>query len=329
MKRFLTVLQRCSRGAWARGPRRGGGAPGASWSASVPFTNVVASSPTTGGGYPVPPGSRVPEAGTCREGPFNANHSESWLAVKPGTEDLVGTSKFFFDKYSTFYMFYLGAYQILGRDAVRQQPGPGLRLHLDRHAGHAAELDRHDRPQRRLRHQGPRLPDDAAVQLVLRRDEAASGRRDRRVLQRRPGPPLGEGQRRRAARAAEQRLGEAGRARRGQAMDRRQPHRRQPVPGPRLRGLGGLQRQRRRDQGADGGLPRPRPDLRQGGHDHPAVRRSAPGATYVYPEIDAAGQRLRLGRLVPAERRTRSTIYVARSTDDARHVQRRSSRSRP
>ncbi len=84
------------------------------WDSSVPFTNVVASSPTTGGGYPVPPGSRVPAAGTCGQGPFNANHSESWLAVKPGTEDLVGTSKFFFGKYSTFYMFYLGAYQILG-----------------------------------------------------------------------------------------------------------------------------------------------------------------------------------------------------------------------
>jgi len=89
------------------------GSSGGAWSASVPFTNVVASSPTTGGGYPVPQGLRVPEAGTCREGPFNANHSESWLAVKPGTEDLVGSSKFFFDKYSTFYMFYLGAYQIL------------------------------------------------------------------------------------------------------------------------------------------------------------------------------------------------------------------------
>jgi hypothetical protein len=87
---------------------------GSTWYSSVPFTNVVASSPATGGGYPVPAGSRVPEAGTCREGPFNANHSESWLAVKPGTEDLVGTSKFFFDKYSTFYMFYNGAYQILG-----------------------------------------------------------------------------------------------------------------------------------------------------------------------------------------------------------------------
>jgi len=83
------------------------------WTASVAFTNVVASSPTVGGGYPVPAGSRVPEAGTCRAGPFDANHSESWLAVQPGTEDILGTSKFFFDKYSTFYMFYLGAYQIL------------------------------------------------------------------------------------------------------------------------------------------------------------------------------------------------------------------------
>jgi hypothetical protein len=90
------------------------GASPAGWGSSVPFTNVVASSPTTGGGYPVPPGSRVPVAGTCGIGPFNANHSESWLSVKPGTEDLVGTSKFFFDKYSTFYMFYNGAYQILG-----------------------------------------------------------------------------------------------------------------------------------------------------------------------------------------------------------------------
>src|SRR3989475_7619321 len=82
------------------------------WAGSLAFTNQVASSPSSGGGYPVPPGSRVPVAGTCRAGPFNANHSESWIAVQPGTEDLVGSSKFFFDKYSTFYMFYLGAHQM-------------------------------------------------------------------------------------------------------------------------------------------------------------------------------------------------------------------------
>ena len=76
-------------------------------------TNQVASSPTSGGGYPIPAGSRVPVAGTCGSGPFNANHSESWIALQPNSENLVGSSKFFFDKFSTFYMFYLGAHQIL------------------------------------------------------------------------------------------------------------------------------------------------------------------------------------------------------------------------
>ena len=113
MTRFLRALAAFGAAALVLAVASGRGTPGASWTVSVPFTNVVASSPTAGGGYPVPPGSRVPEAGTCRAGPFNANHSESWLAVKPDTEDLVGTSKFFFDKYSTFYMFYVGAHQIL------------------------------------------------------------------------------------------------------------------------------------------------------------------------------------------------------------------------
>jgi hypothetical protein len=50
----------------------------------------VASSPTTGGGYPVPPGQTFPDPGTCGPGALDSNHSESWIAVKPGTEDLVG-----------------------------------------------------------------------------------------------------------------------------------------------------------------------------------------------------------------------------------------------
>ena len=82
------------------------------WSASVPFTNQVASSPFQGGGYPVPPGSTAPLPGTCRLGDYNANRSESWIAVQPGTENLVGTSKVFFEKYSTFYMFHNGSYTI-------------------------------------------------------------------------------------------------------------------------------------------------------------------------------------------------------------------------
>jgi len=78
--------------------------------------NKVVSSPTSGGGYDEP----APVEGGC-VGPtpgdrlnFNANHSESWLTVRPGTDQLVGTSKFFFDKFSTFYNFYLGSYNING-----------------------------------------------------------------------------------------------------------------------------------------------------------------------------------------------------------------------
>ena len=79
------------------------------WQGSTPFTkHQVASQPTTGGGYPVPPGSRVPLAG--RAGQDNTTQPlKSWPHVKPGTEDLLGTSKIFFEKYSTFYMFHLGA----------------------------------------------------------------------------------------------------------------------------------------------------------------------------------------------------------------------------
>src|SRR5258708_4363520 len=67
----------------------------------------------SGGGYPVPPGQLFPNPGTCRAGTLDSNHSESWIAVKPGTEDLVGNSKFFFENFSKFYDFYLGSYDII------------------------------------------------------------------------------------------------------------------------------------------------------------------------------------------------------------------------
>jgi hypothetical protein len=91
---------------------------GSGWASSVSFTNQVASSSTTGGGYPVPPGQTFPNPGTCRAGTFDSNHSESWIAVKPGTEDLVGNSKFFFETYSKFYDHSLGTYQILNGTPV-------------------------------------------------------------------------------------------------------------------------------------------------------------------------------------------------------------------
>ena len=97
-------------------------APSASagdWSSSIPFTNVVASRSFRGGGYPVPPGQTAPDPGTCRLGTYNANRSESWVTVKPGSEDLVGLSKAFFEKYSTFYDFHLASYLMTGGS-----PGP-------------------------------------------------------------------------------------------------------------------------------------------------------------------------------------------------------------
>jgi hypothetical protein len=84
------------------------------WQSEVPVTNQVASKPVEGGGYPVPPGQTAPDPGTCRAGDYNSNFSESWVAVKPGTEDLVGTSKFFFETFSTFYDFHLGSYTMPG-----------------------------------------------------------------------------------------------------------------------------------------------------------------------------------------------------------------------
>ena len=88
----------------------GSGGASSLWHSSITATNAVVSQPTSGGGYPDVGNAPVP--GNCGSGPFNANHSESWLAVKPATETIVGNSKFFFDKYSTFYNFYLGSYKI-------------------------------------------------------------------------------------------------------------------------------------------------------------------------------------------------------------------------
>jgi hypothetical protein len=93
-------------------------ASAAGWTSSVPFTNVVVSSPVAGGGYPVPAGATRPDPGTCGPQSLNSNHSESWLAVKPGTEDIIGNSKFFVGKWSTFYDFHLGTYTIIGGQAV-------------------------------------------------------------------------------------------------------------------------------------------------------------------------------------------------------------------
>ena len=81
------------------------------WSSTVPFTNQVADQVVTGGGYAgYDPGATAPNPGSCRSGSYNANRSESWVAVQPGTENVLGTSKLFFETFSTYYNFHLGAH---------------------------------------------------------------------------------------------------------------------------------------------------------------------------------------------------------------------------
>src|SRR5919199_1197180 len=106
MKKLVVAAAAAFALTWTAAASAGG------WTASIPATNQVASSPTTGGGYPVPAGSTAPEPGTCRLGDYNSNRSESWVAVDPGSENLVGASKFFFENFSTFYDFHLGSYTI-------------------------------------------------------------------------------------------------------------------------------------------------------------------------------------------------------------------------
>jgi hypothetical protein len=95
---------------WVPGAASAQAAPAPLWQQAVVATNQVASTPVAGGGYPTPDGVYVP--GRCGPGQMNSNRSESWIAARRGTEDLVGTSKFFFDRYSTFYNFHLGSYTI-------------------------------------------------------------------------------------------------------------------------------------------------------------------------------------------------------------------------
>src|SRR5256714_14993505 len=99
------------------------GSASAAW--SLVGTNTVVSSPVAGGGYPVPPGATRPDPGTCGPQSLNSNHSESWLAVKPGTEDIVGSSKFFIGKGSTFYDFHLGTYTISNSTVLAGNQGQG------------------------------------------------------------------------------------------------------------------------------------------------------------------------------------------------------------
>jgi hypothetical protein len=187
------------------------------------------------------PGQTFPNPGTCRAGTLDSNHSESWIAVKPGTEDLVGSSKFFFENYSKFYDFNLGSYRILpgqpignnqvqGYDCVStgtQAMPPSWTNVTDPNVA----FDTKGRVyQTTLPFNafwgGSTLHPDGAIDVSYSDDM---------------GRHWGQGQRRAGPGAVSERLGQAGRSCRGQAVDRGQRHRRQPQPGPRLRDVVSLQ----------------------------------------------------------------------------------------
>jgi hypothetical protein len=68
------------------------------WSPAGGVREQVVSSPVLAGGYP----GAAPAPGGCVAGPYDANQSESALALRPGTEQLVGGAKAYFERWSTF-----------------------------------------------------------------------------------------------------------------------------------------------------------------------------------------------------------------------------------
>src|SRR3954453_6608492 len=64
----------------------------------VPSRERLVSSPVVAGGYP----GAKPAPGGCVAGPYDANFSESALALRPGSEQLVGGAKAYFERWSTY-----------------------------------------------------------------------------------------------------------------------------------------------------------------------------------------------------------------------------------
>ncbi len=243
------------------------GAASAGWNDTVPL-NQVASSPTQGGGYPIPAGSNAPVPGTCRLGDYNSNRSESWIAVEPGTEDLVGVSKFFFETFSTFYDFHLGSYTMPGGTPVRTPRSPATTA---------------SRPgRRRCRRAGRTTPTrtSTSTHRAARTRRRCRSTRTGRTCTRTAGSvsctattsggtgSVGNGGQLLDHLSNSTRLS-PGRRRR-QAVDCRQSRTREPVPGSRLRDVGDLQRQHGPDLLLE--VRRPRPDLLQAEADHAAER---------------------------------------------------------
>ena len=157
-------------------------------------------------------------------------------------------------------------------------------------------------------------------------ERTASGRRDRRLLQRRHGPPLGEGQRRRAARAAEQRLGAS-----SSGMSRTSngsPSTTSPATGSRTTstrpGPSSTARRSRCGWRSPATAARPSPRRSRSARRRRSARQR-PSCTRRSTRPATSTSRSCRSRRTASQ----STIYVARSTDDGRTFSAFVPRSRP
>ena len=92
----------------------------ADWSVPV-GSNVVADQVIPGGGYPVPPGATSPTPAPAGPGSTTPTAPSPGSPSSPARSRSSATSKLFFENFSTFYDFHLGAYAIHERRGHRRR----------------------------------------------------------------------------------------------------------------------------------------------------------------------------------------------------------------
>ena len=196
------------------------GAASAGWNDTFPL-NQVASSPTQGGGYPIPAGSNAPVPGTCRpglqlqplgivdrgqardRGSASAPRSSSSTRTPPSTSSTSARTRC---PTATPSPTTRSRATTASRPGTQEMP-PSWTNNTD--------------PNVDFDTQGRAYQVDVAVQRLLGQNQAAPERRDRCRLQRRPGRHWVNGNGGRQLERT-QRLEQAAGARRGQAVGRRQ-----------------------------------------------------------------------------------------------------------
>jgi len=107
-------------------PSQRAGVASQGWSNAVPFREQVVSSPVSGGGYP----GAKPAPGGCVRARYDSNFSEGALALRRGTEQLVGASKAYFSRWSTFKAEHTVSFSLDRHHTARRHSGLRARTHF-------------------------------------------------------------------------------------------------------------------------------------------------------------------------------------------------------